>query len=85
MARIVAATEDGLRHGYFDYRLTGEVIGGGDRRVTLYAGKTHQLLVAGEDCERQPSTGRDRQAFDPSAHRDPDHRSPGFPGKPHGS
>ena len=51
LRRIVAEIVDGLRHGYFEFGLTCEVIGGGRRRVVLHAGKTHQFLISAGDCE----------------------------------
>lgn len=38
----------GLRHGFFDFQITTEVIKGKKRRVTFKAGKTH-LFVINED------------------------------------
>jgi hypothetical protein len=49
--RIVAEIAAGLRHGYFDFRVTCEVIGQGRRRLVFHAGKTYQFLIPVADCE----------------------------------
>jgi hypothetical protein len=53
LSRVVAEIEDGLRHGYFEYTLTCEIIGHERRRLTLRAGKSHQFVIPKEDCVRQ--------------------------------
>jgi hypothetical protein len=50
LRRILAEIHDGLRHGYFEYTLSCEVIGQERRRVILKAGKTHQFVIPKEDC-----------------------------------
>ena len=52
LARVVAEIEDGLRHGYFEYTLTCEIIGRDRRRLTLRAGKSHQFVIPKEECVR---------------------------------
>ena len=52
LRRIEAEIVDGLRHGYFDFRLTCEVIGQGRRRLLLRVGKTHQFVIPACDCEQ---------------------------------
>jgi hypothetical protein len=61
MSRVVAEIQDGLRHGYFEYTLACEIIGGDRRRLTLRAGKSHQFLIPKEDCVRgvEPSDSYD--------------------------
>ena len=49
--RILAEIHSGLRHGYFKYALTCEVIGHGRRRLVLHAGKTYQFVIAADDCD----------------------------------
>ena len=49
--RIVAEIVDGLRHGYFEVRVTCEVIGQGRRRLVLHAGKMYQFVIPVGDCE----------------------------------
>jgi hypothetical protein len=50
LRRLVAEVHDGLRHGFFEFRLTCEVVGNERRRLTLHAGKSHQFVIRMEDC-----------------------------------
>lgn len=52
LKRILAEIEAGLRHGYFEYGLTCEVIGHGRRRLVLRAGKSYQFIIPADECER---------------------------------
>ncbi len=52
--RVVAEIEAGLRHGYFDYSVTCEVVGHGRRRLVLRAGKSYQFVIPAEECETSP-------------------------------
>jgi hypothetical protein len=63
--RIVAEIVDGLRHGYFDYHLTCEVIGQGRRRLILHAGKSHQFVISQADCEPMNDSGDSRNGSEP--------------------
>ena len=49
--RIVAEIDAGLRHGYFEYTLTCEVVSRGTRRVLLRAGKHYRFLIEADECE----------------------------------
>jgi hypothetical protein len=40
---------DGLKHGFFDYRLIGDVAKGGNRRLTIKAGKSHYFVIPKSD------------------------------------
>jgi hypothetical protein len=51
LCRILAEIEAGLRHGFFEYTLTCEVIGHGRRRLVLHAGKSYQFLIPADDCQ----------------------------------
>jgi hypothetical protein len=51
LQRIAAEVTAGLRHGYFDVRVTCEVIGKGSRRLILHAGRSHQFLIPARECE----------------------------------
>ena len=53
LTRIIAEIADGLRHGYFEFTVTCEVIGQERRRLTLRAGKSYQFVIPNEDCLRQ--------------------------------
>lgn len=47
--RIIAELHDGLRHGFFEFRISCEIIGQERRRLTLHAGKSHQFVIAKEE------------------------------------
>jgi len=42
---IVEQTHDGLRHGFFEITIAGEMIKGGKRRLVVRSGKSHQFIV----------------------------------------
>lgn len=48
--RMKQETLSGLKHGFFDFSLTGE-IKNGKRHVTLKAGKNHKFTIAPEDIQ----------------------------------
>ena len=48
--RMKQETMSGLKHGFFDYSLTGE-IKNGKRHVTLKAGRNHKFTIAPEDIQ----------------------------------
>ena len=43
---------DGLRHGFFDYAITCEVVKGSKRRLTIKAGKSYQFTIPEEDLRK---------------------------------
>jgi len=51
LGRILSEIHAGLRHGYFEYTLTCEVISQGRRRVLLRAGKHYQFVIPADECE----------------------------------
>ena len=52
--RVLAEIHDGLRHGFFEFTLTCEVVGQERRRLTLKAGKSHQFVIPKDECVRSP-------------------------------
>ena len=52
ISRVLAEIHDGLRHGFFEFTVTCEIVGQGRRRLTLRAGKNHQFLLPKEECVR---------------------------------
>jgi hypothetical protein len=62
LRRIVAEIVDGLRHGYFEFSLTCDVIPHGRRRLVLHAGKSYQFVLAAEDCTWAETSGNPRHA-----------------------
>jgi hypothetical protein len=59
LQRVLAEIHAGLRHGYFEYTLTCEIVSQGKRRLVLRAGKHYQFLIGADECETL------RQAGDP--------------------
>jgi hypothetical protein len=45
LEKLEAEIRDGLRHGFFEYTITGEVIQGGKRRVLIKAGKSYLFII----------------------------------------
>jgi hypothetical protein len=67
LSRVLAEIHDGLRHGFFEFTLTCEIVNQERRRFTLRAGKSHQFVIPKEECERPleqqqstPATGAAR-------------------------
>ncbi|MBK9585475.1 MAG: hypothetical protein KA176_11575 [Alphaproteobacteria bacterium] len=50
MEQIKQEIMSGLRHGFFDYSLTGETKNG-KRHVTFKAGKSYKFTIASEDIQ----------------------------------
>ena len=65
LQRIAAEIVDGLRHGYFDFRVTCEMIGQGRRRLVLHAGKSYMFVLAAEECTADRITGDPQHADTP--------------------
>jgi hypothetical protein len=50
--RLREVVEDGLRHGFFDFTVTGEIVGQKKRRLTIRAGKSYLYVIPEEDLGR---------------------------------
>jgi len=61
LQRVLAEIHAGLRHGYFEFSLTCEVVGHGRRRLILHAGKTYQFLIPEDECVRPTVPTADSQ------------------------
>lgn len=48
---LVAVVKDGLAHGFFDYAVSGEIVNGRKRRLTIKAGKSHQFTIPEEEIK----------------------------------
>jgi hypothetical protein len=59
LRRVLAEIHDGLRHGFFEFTLTCEVVGHEGRRLTLRAGKSHQFVIPKDECLRTDDPIRD--------------------------
>ena len=51
MAQVLGELREGLIHGFFDYSMSSEIVGGGKRRFTLRAGKSHRFVIPVEAIE----------------------------------
>lgn len=51
MERLLREVRDGLRHGFFELTVTGEIVKGGRRGLTIKAGKSHRFTIAPEDLD----------------------------------
>ena len=40
---------DGLRHGFFEYVVTCEIVNGQKRRLTIHAGMSYQFTIPEDD------------------------------------
>jgi hypothetical protein len=52
LARLQEIVLDGLSHGFFEYRVTCEVITGKKRRLVIWAGKSHRFTIPEDDLRR---------------------------------
>ena len=43
---------DGLRHGFFELKITCEIGSGGKRRLVIREGKTHKLTISENEVSR---------------------------------
>ena len=48
MQELNTVIQDGLKHGFFDYRLTCEIVNGQKRRFVICAGKSYSFIIAEE-------------------------------------
>lgn len=55
--RVVAELRDGLTHGFFEYRLTGEIVSGRKRQLVLEAGNKYRFTIPEEELKRFTSGG----------------------------
>jgi hypothetical protein len=51
IAKVVSELREGLRHGFFDYRLRGEIVNGRKRQVVLEAGKKYKFTIPEEELD----------------------------------
>ncbi len=51
--KIVEAVEEGLEHGFFEYSITGEIVSGGARCVTVKAGKSYRFTIRPKKDDNQ--------------------------------
>lgn len=51
LSRVLAEIRAGLKHGYFEFSLTCDVISHNRRRLVLHAGKNYQFVIPADECE----------------------------------
>lgn len=49
MAKLISELREGLRHGFFDYRLRCETVNGRKRQLVLEAGKKYKFTISEEE------------------------------------
>ncbi len=49
ISRIHMEIVGGLQHGFFSFKVTGEIINGKKRKVIVEAGKKYQFVIPEED------------------------------------
>jgi hypothetical protein len=54
MAKVTSELRDGLKHGFFDYRLRGEIVKGRKRQLVLEAGKKYKFTILEEELDQRP-------------------------------
>ncbi len=51
-AQLRQIIEDGLRHGFFECEITGEIVNGKKRKLVIKSGKSHHFTIAEEELPR---------------------------------
>jgi hypothetical protein len=49
LAKLVDEVCRGLQHGFFEYVVLGEIVRGGQRRLTIKAGKSYQFTISEDE------------------------------------
>ena len=52
LAKLEQEILDGLRHGFFEYVVSCEIVTGAKRRLTIRAGKSHRFMIPEEDLRQ---------------------------------
>ncbi len=50
--RLRGLVVDGLRHGFFDYSISCQIVNGGKRQLVIRAGKSHKFTIPEDDLPR---------------------------------
>ena len=51
-AQLWEIVEDGLRHGFFEFAVSCEIVKDRRRRLVIRAGKSHQFTIPEDDLRR---------------------------------
>ncbi len=52
--KIIEVIKEGLEHGFFEYSITGEIVNGGARCITVKAGKSYRFKIRPKKDEDEP-------------------------------
>jgi hypothetical protein len=52
IAKLLGELREGLRHGFFDYRIRGEIVSGRKRQLILEAGKSFKFTIPEDELEQ---------------------------------
>lgn len=55
IAKVTSELREGLKHGFFDYRLRGEIVSGRKRQLVLEAGKKYKFTISEEEVAQNPN------------------------------
>jgi hypothetical protein len=50
--RLESLVVEGLRHGFFEYSISCEIVSGGKRQFVIRAGKSHKFTIPEEEVPR---------------------------------
>jgi hypothetical protein len=50
--RLQGLVVEGLKHGFFDYSVSGEIVHGRKRRLIIKAGKSHQFTIPEDELPK---------------------------------
>ncbi len=50
--QLTALVLEGLKHGFFEYSISCEVVDGGKRQLIIRAGKSHKFTIPKEEVPR---------------------------------
>lgn len=51
LAKLTEEVRVGLKHGFFEYSVSSEIIQGGKRSLTLRVGKSYKYVIPAEDVQ----------------------------------
>ena len=51
LRRLEAEVLEGLKHGFFDFSISCEVVKEGKRRLTIKAGKSYQFVIPEQELQ----------------------------------
>ncbi len=52
IAKVISELREGLKHGFFEYRLRGEIINGHKRQLVVEAGKKYKFTILEEELKQ---------------------------------